>query len=97
MEIELYGGSGSAINTFATDKTAFPHRDKVFTMQPAALSPNDQPPYPDEGFSFWTVSGFSPFDLGQDSMSFRPLQRPGRHRHRERTCQLAVWGIRELC
>ncbi|KAL1664749.1 hypothetical protein GGF50DRAFT_54153 [Schizophyllum commune] len=52
VEIELYGGSGSAINTFATDKTAFPHRDKVFTMQPAALSPNDQPPYPDEGFSF---------------------------------------------
>ncbi|KAL1713794.1 hypothetical protein EV715DRAFT_277040 [Schizophyllum commune] len=52
VEIELYGGSGSAINTVASDKTAFPHRDKVFTMQLAALSPNDQPPYPDDGFFF---------------------------------------------
>ncbi|KAI5889678.1 FAD-binding domain-containing protein [Schizophyllum commune H4-8] len=52
VEIELYGGSGSAINTVGTDKTAFPHRDKVFTMQLAALSPNDRPPYPDDGFSF---------------------------------------------
>ncbi|KAL1735589.1 hypothetical protein EV714DRAFT_200079 [Schizophyllum commune] len=52
VEIELYGDSGSAINTVAADRTAFPHRDKVFTMQLAALSPNDQPPYPDDGFSF---------------------------------------------
>ena len=52
MEIELYGGTGSAIKTVAANKTAFPHRDKVFTMQMAALSPNDQPPYPDDGFSF---------------------------------------------
>ncbi|KAL1750598.1 hypothetical protein FB107DRAFT_294490 [Schizophyllum commune] len=52
VEIELYGGTGSAINTVAANKTAFPHRDKVFTMQLAALSPNDQPPYPDDGFSF---------------------------------------------
>ncbi|KAL0572838.1 hypothetical protein V5O48_009128 [Marasmius crinis-equi] len=52
MQVELYGGSNSKINTVAVDSTAFVRRDTLFTWQLYASSSNNQPPYPEEGFTF---------------------------------------------
>ena len=51
-QLELYGGPNSAINAVPLDATAFAHRSSLFTIQFYASSPNFQPPYPEEGFSF---------------------------------------------
>jgi len=51
-QVELYGGTNSAINAVATDATAFVHRSSIFTLQLYASSPNFQPPYPPSGFTF---------------------------------------------
>ncbi|KAK0240537.1 hypothetical protein EDD85DRAFT_788572 [Armillaria nabsnona] len=50
VEIELYGGSNSAINLVPLDETAFVHRNKLFNMQLYASSV--VPPYPTDGFVF---------------------------------------------
>ncbi|KAG7452930.1 glucooligosaccharide oxidase [Guyanagaster necrorhizus] len=50
VEIELYGGSNSAINTVPVDQTAFAHRNKLFNIQLYATSV--VPPYPKDGFAF---------------------------------------------
>jgi hypothetical protein len=52
VEVELYGGSNSAINAVPLDSTAFAKRDTLFTIQMYASSSNSAPPYPADGFSF---------------------------------------------
>ncbi|KAJ6581029.1 glucooligosaccharide oxidase [Mycena capillaripes] len=52
VEVELYGGSNSAINAVPLDSTAFAKRDTLFTIQLYASSSNSAPPYPADGFSF---------------------------------------------
>ncbi|KAJ7725250.1 hypothetical protein B0H14DRAFT_3002972 [Mycena olivaceomarginata] len=54
VEVELFGGSNSAINAVPLDSTAFAKRDTLFTFQLYASSKNTPPtpPYPADGFSF---------------------------------------------
>ena len=52
VQVELYGGRNSAINSVATDATAFPHRSSTFNIQFYASSSNHPPPFPESGFSF---------------------------------------------
>lgn len=52
VQLELYGGSNSAINAVPLNSTAFAKRDTLFTMQLYASSSNFEPPYPDAGFTF---------------------------------------------
>ncbi|KIK60152.1 hypothetical protein GYMLUDRAFT_97267 [Collybiopsis luxurians FD-317 M1] len=52
VEVELYGGKGSAINQVPLNKTAFAHRNTLFTFQPQASSADHLPPYPESGFGF---------------------------------------------
>ncbi|KAK7031539.1 Glucooligosaccharide oxidase [Favolaschia claudopus] len=52
VQVELYGGSNSAINAVPLDSTAFAKRDTLFTIQFYASSSSYQPPYPSDGFSF---------------------------------------------
>jgi hypothetical protein len=52
MQIEQYGGPGSAINNVSSSSTAFFRRDVLFTWQLYASSSNKQPPYPADGFTF---------------------------------------------
>ncbi|KAF7370993.1 Glucooligosaccharide oxidase [Mycena sanguinolenta] len=52
VEVELYGGSNSAINAVPLDSTAFAKRDTLFTIQFYASSEGNSPPYPADGFSF---------------------------------------------
>ncbi|KAJ7241121.1 glucooligosaccharide oxidase [Mycena rebaudengoi] len=49
-EVELYGGSASAINAVPLDSTAFAKRDILFTIQ--FVSASAAPPYPAAGFTF---------------------------------------------
>jgi len=51
VEIELYGGTNSAINNVPFDATAFAHRSSMFTIQFYTSSPGGVPPFPTEGFS----------------------------------------------
>ncbi|KAJ7670717.1 glucooligosaccharide oxidase [Mycena polygramma] len=52
VEVELYGGTNSAINAVPVDSTAFAKRDTLFTIQFYASSQGNAPPYPTDGFSF---------------------------------------------
>ncbi|ESK89755.1 glucooligosaccharide oxidase [Moniliophthora roreri MCA 2997] len=52
MQVELYGGANSKINSVPVDSTAFARRNSVFTWQLYASSADAKPPYPDEGFTF---------------------------------------------
>ncbi|KAJ7289911.1 hypothetical protein C8J57DRAFT_1629167 [Mycena rebaudengoi] len=47
VEVELYGGSASAINAVPLDSTAFAKRDTLFTIQ--FVSASAAPPYPAAG------------------------------------------------
>ncbi|KAJ7251662.1 hypothetical protein C8J57DRAFT_1665959 [Mycena rebaudengoi] len=49
-EVELYGGSASAINAVPLDSTAFAKRDTLFTIQ--FVSASAVPPYPAARFTF---------------------------------------------
>ncbi|KAJ7798422.1 glucooligosaccharide oxidase [Mycena leptocephala] len=49
-EVELYGGSASAINAVPLDSSAFAKRDTLFTIQ--FVSASAAPPYPAAGFTF---------------------------------------------
>ncbi|KAJ7065270.1 glucooligosaccharide oxidase [Mycena amicta] len=50
VEVELYGGSNSAINQVALDSTAFAKRDTLFTLQLYASANSGS--LPSDGFSF---------------------------------------------
>ncbi|KAF8166661.1 hypothetical protein K438DRAFT_1921482 [Mycena galopus ATCC 62051] len=52
VEVELYGGSNSAINAVPLASTAFGKRDTLFAIQFYASSSNYEPPYPADGASF---------------------------------------------
>ncbi|KAF8217480.1 glucooligosaccharide oxidase, partial [Mycena galopus ATCC 62051] len=52
VEVELYGGTNSAINAVPLNSTAFAKRDTLFTIQFYASSWTGSPPYPKDGFSF---------------------------------------------
>ncbi|KAJ7106238.1 glucooligosaccharide oxidase [Mycena epipterygia] len=52
VEVELYGGSNSAINAVPLNATAFAKRDTLFTIQFYASSSTGAPPYPAAGFTF---------------------------------------------
>ncbi|KAM0748147.1 Glucooligosaccharide oxidase [Meredithblackwellia eburnea MCA 4105] len=52
IEIDLYGGEGSAINNVPLTENSFGHRDKLFTIQFYASSENYQTPYPKGGLEF---------------------------------------------
>ncbi|KAL0060092.1 hypothetical protein AAF712_013137 [Marasmius tenuissimus] len=52
MQVELYGGANSKVNAVPVDETAFVRRDTLFTWQLYASSSDNQPPYPEEGFTF---------------------------------------------
>ena len=51
MEIELYGGTNSAINNVASTATAFANRNSMFTIQFYTSAPGGVPPFPGEGFT----------------------------------------------
>ncbi|KAF8990467.1 hypothetical protein BDQ17DRAFT_1433750 [Cyathus striatus] len=53
MQIELWGGQNSVINTVQTDATAFAHRNKLFTIQLyVSVSDHRIQPFPTRDFSF---------------------------------------------
>ncbi|KAG7098105.1 hypothetical protein E1B28_000078 [Marasmius oreades] len=51
IEIELFGGQNSKINSVSADSTSFARRDGLLTMQIYASS-GDRTPFPDNGFTF---------------------------------------------
>ncbi|KDR69185.1 hypothetical protein GALMADRAFT_145590 [Galerina marginata CBS 339.88] len=51
VEVELYGGTNSAINNVPLDATAFAHRSSMFTIQFYTSAPQGIPPFPSQGFS----------------------------------------------
>lgn len=52
VQLELYGGTNSAINAVPANATSFAHRSSTFTFQFYASSPGEVPPYPQYGFTF---------------------------------------------
>jgi len=52
MQVEMYGGANSKVNGVPVDSSAFVRRDTLFTWQLYASSADNNPPYPEEGFSF---------------------------------------------
>ncbi|PFH53654.1 Glucooligosaccharide oxidase [Amanita thiersii Skay4041] len=52
VQMELYGGKNSVINTVPSGATAFVKRNALWTIQFYASSPNYQPPFPNSGFNF---------------------------------------------
>ncbi|KAJ7029191.1 glucooligosaccharide oxidase [Mycena alexandri] len=52
VEVELYGGSNSAINAVPLNSTAFGKRDTLFTIQFYASAPSGATTYPTTGFTF---------------------------------------------
>ncbi|KAF9460060.1 hypothetical protein BDZ94DRAFT_1324344 [Collybia nuda] len=52
VEVELWGGSNSAVNAVPSDATAFAHRSSLLTIQFYASAPGMQPPFPDYGLTF---------------------------------------------
>ncbi|KIM45670.1 Glucooligosaccharide oxidase [Hebeloma cylindrosporum] len=51
VEIELYGGTNSAINNVASTATAFANRNSMFTIQFYTSAKGGVPPFPSEGFT----------------------------------------------
>ncbi|KAF9474996.1 glucooligosaccharide oxidase [Pholiota conissans] len=51
VEVELYGGTNSAINNVASDATAFANRNSTWTIQFYTSAPNGVPPFPSAGFT----------------------------------------------
>ncbi|KAF9524631.1 glucooligosaccharide oxidase [Crepidotus variabilis] len=51
-QVELYGGTNSAINNVPFDATSFGHRDAIFILQLYAFTPSKLPPFPQSGFDF---------------------------------------------
>ncbi|KAK1230696.1 hypothetical protein PQX77_006211, partial [Marasmius sp. AFHP31] len=52
MQVELCGGPNSEVNAVPVEESAFVRRDTLFTWQLYASSSNNEPPYPEEGFTF---------------------------------------------
>ncbi|SGY20155.1 BQ5605_C017g08497 [Microbotryum silenes-dioicae] len=55
VEIDLYGGAGSAINAVPLNQSSFAHRSSLLSFQMYASSKTYGNPYPEDGFDF--VSG----------------------------------------
>ncbi|KJA13767.1 Glucooligosaccharide oxidase [Hypholoma sublateritium FD-334 SS-4] len=51
VEVELYGGTNSAINNVPRNATAFFNRDSIFTIQFYTSAPGGVPPFPAAGFT----------------------------------------------
>ncbi|PPQ74929.1 hypothetical protein CVT26_011340 [Gymnopilus dilepis] len=51
VEVELYGGTNSAINKVPVSATAFGRRSSMFTIQFYTSAPSGKPPFPNAGFS----------------------------------------------
>ncbi|KAF8886861.1 glucooligosaccharide oxidase [Gymnopilus junonius] len=51
VEVELYGGTNSAINNVPLSSTAFGRRSSMFTIQFYTSAPGSVPPFPNAGFS----------------------------------------------
>lgn len=58
MQLELYGGSNSAINAVPLDATSFGKRDAQLTMQFYTQTRDNKPPFPDAGFGFLDGENF---------------------------------------
>ncbi|KAI5479407.1 elongation factor 1-gamma [Pseudohyphozyma bogoriensis] len=52
VEVNLYGGAGSAINAVSTSTNSFGGRGRLLNFQIYASSPTYGPPYPQEGITF---------------------------------------------
>lgn len=52
VEMNLYGGTNSAVNKISLDSSSFGWRDSLLTMQLYASSPNYLAPYPEDGIGF---------------------------------------------
>ncbi|SCZ88339.1 BZ3500_MvSof-1268-A1-R1_Chr10-2g02924 [Microbotryum saponariae] len=52
VEIDLYGGAGSYINSVPLNQSSFAHRSSLLTFQMYASSPTLNNPFPDYGFSY---------------------------------------------
>ncbi|SGY26105.1 BQ5605_C018g08700 [Microbotryum silenes-dioicae] len=52
VEIDLYGGAGSYINSVPLNQSSFAHRSSLLTFQLYASSPTLNNPFPDYGFSY---------------------------------------------
>ncbi|KZO90218.1 Glucooligosaccharide oxidase [Calocera viscosa TUFC12733] len=52
VEVDLYGGVGSAINAVPKLDTAFKHRDRLLGFHMKASSRDQRPPYPEDGYAF---------------------------------------------
>ncbi|KAF8956211.1 glucooligosaccharide oxidase [Flammula alnicola] len=51
VEVELYGGTNSAINNVPSNATAFSNRNSMFTIQFYTSARGGVPPFPQEGFT----------------------------------------------
>ncbi|KDR68209.1 hypothetical protein GALMADRAFT_231441 [Galerina marginata CBS 339.88] len=51
VDVELYGGTNSAINNVPLDATAFAHRSTMFTFQFYTSALGGMPPFPSQGFT----------------------------------------------
>ncbi|KAF9042491.1 glucooligosaccharide oxidase [Panaeolus papilionaceus] len=51
VDVELYGGRNSAINSVPNESTSFGRRDALFTMQFYTSAPGGLPPFPEDGFT----------------------------------------------
>jgi len=52
VEVDVYGGKGSAINAVPPLSTAFKHRDRLLGFHMKASSRDQRPPFPEEGYAF---------------------------------------------
>ncbi|KZT57880.1 Glucooligosaccharide oxidase [Calocera cornea HHB12733] len=52
VEVDTYGGVGSAINAVPKLDTSFTHRDRLLGFQMYASSGNLRPPFPQDGYAF---------------------------------------------
>ncbi|KAF9556534.1 FAD-binding domain-containing protein [Agrocybe pediades] len=52
VQVELYGGSNSAISAVGVDATAYAHRNALFTFQFYSYTFSSNPPYPSNGLTF---------------------------------------------
>ncbi|KAF8194117.1 glucooligosaccharide oxidase [Pholiota molesta] len=51
VEVELYGGTNSAINNVSSTATAFANRNSTWTIQFYTSAPGGVPPFPSQGFT----------------------------------------------
>ncbi|KAG0151249.1 hypothetical protein CROQUDRAFT_719983 [Cronartium quercuum f. sp. fusiforme G11] len=52
VQLQLYGGKGSLINSVSRESSAYPHRDSLWTIQFYASTGSKLKPFPSDGFKF---------------------------------------------